>query len=481
MNLPKKQLKKKISQFQKDITAQQEKKEEIEKILESKKNELNLLRNKFLSTNSENSNQFEKNVDNLNLIYKIYKRLVEYNDNIKKIEYGYDTLKRRIERKTKHLEKILNDLNDEINKNEDEISKILEKINNIKKEKKITFKSENYIINPIPLYVDKISELCLEKTIHINLKNNTAQIKKKRSNLTKETEKEKKNLIKYEKKISNDDQQNTNNTTNKSNLLNKENTKEEKDNDTIVIDDLDNCLSNDSIVLDLTKRKVEQYLDSPRFIDKIIYKESHIKPIKNKLERHDNDKLATNIKIKHVEVHKESIVDLDKEINESKKTIKNLEEQINNLNKQIKNNKAKIPEYKKKIKLENTKIEILHDEIKMIKEQIDIINTKRDLGNRIFVNGVYYINQQRENDEDNNDNNNEIKNEEENSNKTTERNLFDSNIIDNNINNLDENNNENNNNVNNESVINNNNNNNLNDNEFNNNNNDIIFEENNEN
>ena len=37
MNLPKKQLKKKISQFQKDITAQQEKKEEIEKILESKK------------------------------------------------------------------------------------------------------------------------------------------------------------------------------------------------------------------------------------------------------------------------------------------------------------------------------------------------------------------------------------------------------------------------------------------------------------
>jgi len=478
MNLPKKQLKKKITQYKKDLTAQQEKKEEIEKILESKKNELNLLRNKFLSTNSEISNNFEKNADNLILIYKNYKRLVEYNDNIKKIEYGYDTLKRRVERKAKHLEKILNDLNDEINKNEDEISKTLEKINNLKKDKKITFKSENYIINPIPLYVDNISELCLEKKIHLNLKNNIVQIKKRRSILLKETEKERKYLIKYEKKISNDDQQTTNNTTNKSNLLNKENSKEEKDNDTIVIDDLDNCLNNDSIVLDLTKRKIEQYLDSPRFIDKIIYKESNIKPIKNKLERHDNDKLATNIKIKHIDIQKESIVDLDKEINESKNTIKNLEEQIDNLNKQIKKNKAKIPEYQKKIKLENTKIEILHDEIKMIKEQIDIINAKRDLKNRIFANGVYYINQNDNDDE----NNNENKNEENNSNKTTERNIFDSNIIENNnnfINNIEENNNEINNNINNESDLNNNN---LNNNVINNhNNNDIIIEENNEN
>ena len=99
-------------------------------------------------------------------------------------------------------------------------------------------------------------------------------------------------------------------------------------NDTLIWDDIE--YDSDSIVLEITKRHLDNLIESPRFIDKILTKENQpkIKPVKLKFESFQSDTLASPIRIKHVVKPKENLSELNKELNDGNKKIEKLLMQI---------------------------------------------------------------------------------------------------------------------------------------------------------
>ena len=89
MNIPKKQLKKKINQNLKDVKSLTEKKEEINPILLEKRKEFNNIREQIyskLNKNEEDEQKLYNNQDLIDLINKEYKSVISFNKNKKNIE-----------------------------------------------------------------------------------------------------------------------------------------------------------------------------------------------------------------------------------------------------------------------------------------------------------------------------------------------------------------------------------------------------------
>ena len=176
-------------------------------------------------------------------------------------------------------------------------------------------------------------------------------------------------------------------------------------NDTLIWDDIE--FDSDSIVLEFTKRYLENFIESPRFIDKILTKENipKIKPVKLKFESFQSDTLATPIRIKHIVKPKENLNDLNKELNDGNKKIKDLNKEIEDLNKMIKDSKNKINKVKESIEFADIKIQILKDQIKILNEETEQLknnnNGNYDIG---IPNGMYRFTNENDNEEENEEN-----------------------------------------------------------------------------
>ena len=390
MNIPKKQLKKKINQNLKEVKSLTEKKEETNPILLEKRKEFNNLREKIyskLNKNEEDEKQLYNNQDLIDLINKEYESVISFNKNKKNIEYNLDKLKNKVQKKGKKLEEPINKFQELIDEEENKISRINHEINEYIRDQKIEFDQLNYILNPAHDFVDVISQLELEKIIYNNMKNQIEKTKKLNEEEPKEIQKLKNKLLKLKEKngikdeikekVSSQDLKNDFKTS--SNM-----------NDTLVWDDIE--FDSDSIVLELTKRYLDNFIESPRFIDKIITKENipKIKPVKLKFESFQSDTLATPIRIKHVIKPKENLNDLTKELNDGNKKIKDLNKEIEDLNKIMKESKNKINKVKESIEFADIKIQILKDQIKILNEETEQLknnnNGNYDIG---IPNGMY--------------------------------------------------------------------------------------------
>ena len=459
MNIPKKQLKKKITQNLKDVKLLGEKKEEKNPLLLEKRKEFNNLREQIyskLNKNEEDEKKLSNNQDLIHLINKEYDRVITFNKDKKNIEYNLDKLKNKVQKKGKKLEEPINKYQGLIEEEENKIIKINHEINEYIRDQKIEFDQLNYILNPGKDFIDVISQLSLEKIIYNNMKNQIEKTKKLNEEEPKEIQKLKNKLIKLKEKngIKDDIKEKLSSQDLKNDFKTSSNM-----NDTLVWDDIE--FDSDSIVLELTKRYLDNFIESPRFIDKIITKENipKIKPVKLKFESFQSDTLATPIRIKHIVKPKENLNDLNKELNDGNKKIKDLNKEIEDLNKMIKDSKNKINKVKESIEFADIKIQILKDQIKILNEETEQLknnnNGNYDIG---IPNGMYRFTNENDNEEENEENeeddniptgrvkeeidkkeneNNNINNNEENNNNVENNN---NNENDNNENNENENN-----------------------------------------
>ena len=399
MNIPKKQLKKKITQNLKDVKLLGEKKEEKNPLLLEKRKEFNNLREQIyskLNKNEEDEKKLSNNQDLIDLINKEYERVITFNKDKKNIEYNLDKLKNKVQKKGKKLEEPINKYQGLIEEEENKIIKINHEIKEYIREQKIEFDQLNYILNPAPEFIDAISQLCLEKTIHNNLKNQIEKKKKLNEEEPKEIQKYKNKLAKLKEKNGIKDDIKISSTDLKNDFKNSSNF-----NDTLVWDDIE--FDSDSIVLEFTKRHLENFIESPRFIDKILTKENTpiIKPVKLKFESFQSDTLATPIRIKHIVKPKENLNDLNKELNDGNKKINDLNKEIEDLNKSIKESKNKINKVKESIDYADIKIQILKDQIKILNEETEQLknnnNGNYDIG---IPNGMYRFTNENDNEEE---------------------------------------------------------------------------------
>ena len=203
MNIPKKQLKKKITQNLKDVKQLGEKKEEINPILLEKRNEFNKLREDIyskLNKNEEDEKEINKNQDLYDFIKKELESSIQLNKDQKVIEYDLDRIKKKIQKKGKKLEEQYNNLHSALEEKENQIIKTNVEINEYVKDQKIEFDQINYILNPGQEFIESIAQLSLEKVIQNKLKNQMEKTKKLNEEEPKEIQKLKNKLIKLKEK-----------------------------------------------------------------------------------------------------------------------------------------------------------------------------------------------------------------------------------------------------------------------------------------
>ena len=146
------------------------------------------------------------------------------------------------------------------------------------------------------------------------------------------------------------------------------------------------CLSeSSSIVIDstgLSQKNLDNLLQSPRFVDKIISNNKRIKPIQLMLDSSlKSDNLASTLKIKHVNKNEEQIIMIEKQIQTSDLTIKELTEQleiVRKLNAQITKKKNKI---KDNLQYTENRINIISDQIDLVNRQIEELENEEDNNN----------------------------------------------------------------------------------------------------
>ena len=425
MDMSSKQLKKKIEEYKQEIKLSKEQKKKLKNEIHSKKKNLTQIRTEFydkLTPNEDDKVYINDNGETLQKIFQLYKSINTMNKQKNSIEFNLEGLKEENSVQIQKNHRLINNIHREINEKEIQIQKINRDIDKFIKNSNINFEIENYVVNPGMEFTNTLAELTLGAQVQKNLKYLLRYTKKQNSSIKEEIDQYKKALSKLKKQKgiedksekeeeeeeeeeegeeSNEekDEEKKDNTKDNSNIKegvlekieeekNEENeasedhNKEEKTNLPSENNEKEatneeakeeTSISEGSIVLDsigLTPRNLERFIESPRFIDKVVSTNKIIQPIKLEIDIDNQIPYASVIKIKHIEKPKETIETLNQQIEASNNTINDLRKelsQISHKNEEMLNKKKKLEE---NINYNSNKIEIIMDQIKLIQDQM---------------------------------------------------------------------------------------------------------------
>lgn len=397
MLITNKKLKKKIKEFKAKLHPLKEESSKFKTNIQHKQEELSQIKTTFYSKYPEedlnkesNQQMIDENSKLLNEVFALYKENIDKTKKKIIIEFNIDLIREKSQSEYKKLIEKINEYKANIRELDENITKSHKEIEKYIKSSEIEFDIENYIINPTLEYTNHVAESQLAKQVLRRLERLLKHSKKETEEITEEYAERKAEADEIKEKF------HVNNHTNNSKsyddtkmtskeilkktekALNEEDKDKPNDNGNIDDDDDDNEENEDNVSIELdtsvlTKEHIQRFIESPRFIDKVVTQNSAlIKPLKLCLNVESPHEKATILKVIHIEREKISFDRINKEIEETAQNIIYLRSEYDSLlkkNKQLNKKQAKLNE---NIAFVNNKIEILNDQIEFIDEQMKV-------------------------------------------------------------------------------------------------------------
>ena len=406
----KKQLIKEILEINKLLKNEIKLKEKSNSELQNLNKEINIIEEKI--KNSKLSNKKLDKIENIEILNKLYSKIIKKNKEKTFIENNLFEYKKHNQQKEIDLETNFRKLIENSKKNEEIISKkkeeLFEKYEKFRSNFPNKEEQEQIIIGPEIMSIHFKSKITMEIEFMNRIKNMIKLTKIKNGKILKEIDSNIKTLTSLNsKKDSSYNAELSTGNKNSSHLENKNIVLQKLEilNNANLNGNNDNDLSS-SISMELeTNLNLDELPsddESLRFIDKVFDIKSDIKPIKNKLKSvlfplnssisKEKTKKVEPIKIERPIDYKSKEEDIIEKIEEIKKEIENKKNNII----EIKNEKNNIEE--KNIKNKNNlnqvliKIKIIREQINLIKKQMEDFSLNKNNGKyfRVFsINNIF--------------------------------------------------------------------------------------------